>query len=368
VQRELSALIDRRGGSVLAVYGGVGYGPQRRSLAQGVSAVVACPGRLEDLVASGDVVLDRVDLVVIDEADRMADMGFLPAVRRLLDLTPGRRQTLLFSATLDGDVDTLVRHYQRDPVRHEVARSDDDCPEVDHLFWRTTAEQRLALTADIVARTGSTIVFTRTRHGADRLAHRLGEAGVKAVAIHGGRSQGQRDRALRAFSSGRVPALVATDVAARGIHVDGVACVVHFDIPDDPKDYVHRSGRTGRAGTTGVVVSLVAGDGQRAGRALLRQLGRAERIEDVALDRLGAAPVPPERRPKRAREPVAERMAEPARAADRHQRPGRSRRPDRGTRAGRGGRPARHPERPHGRRARLTTEPSTETPRTESST
>ncbi|HKE75945.1 MAG TPA: DEAD/DEAH box helicase [Acidimicrobiales bacterium] len=291
VQRELTALIDERtAGPVVTVYGGVGYGPQRKALARGVSAVVACPGRLEDLVASGDVVLDRADLVVLDEADRMADMGFMPAVRRLLDATPGRRQTLLFSATLDGDVDKLVHHYQHDPVRHEVAGSEDDGLAVDHMFWTVPRDKRVAVTADVVARTGSTIVFTRTRHGADRVARQLGQAGIKAVPIHGRRSQAQRDQALRQFSTGRAPALVATDVAARGIHVDDVASVVHFDLPDDPKDYVHRSGRTGRAGATGIVVALVPEDGRKAARTLQRQLGLTVEMGDPDLGRLGEAP------------------------------------------------------------------------------
>jgi superfamily II DNA/RNA helicase len=289
VQRELAALIDERAhGPVAAIYGGVGYGPQRKLLGRGVSAVVACPGRLEDLVATGDIRLDRADQVVLDEADRMADMGFLPAVRRLLDQTPSDRQTLLFSATLDGDVDTLVSRYQRDPAHHAVAGADDDGAEVDHLFWTVSRERRVAVTSDIVQRTGSTIVFTRTRHGADRVARQLGQAGVKAVPIHGRRTQSQRDQALRQFSTGRAPALVATDVAARGIHVDGVACVVHFDLPDDPKDYVHRSGRTGRAGATGVVVALVPDDGQRAARTLQRDIGRTAPIEAPELARLDA--------------------------------------------------------------------------------
>jgi superfamily II DNA/RNA helicase len=318
VQGELAALIDERAyGPVVAVYGGVGYGPQRTQLARGASAVVACPGRLEDLVARGDVALDRAELVVVDEADRMADMGFLPAVRRLLDRTPANRQTLLFSATLDGDVDTLVSRYQRDPAHHAVAGSDDDCADVDHLFWTVARDRRVALTAEVVQRTGSTIVFTRTRHGADRVARQLGHAGVKAVAIHGRRSQNQRDQALRQFRTGRAPALVATDVAARGIHVDGVACVVHFDLPEDPKDYVHRSGRTGRAGADGVVVALVPSEGgRRAARTLQREVGRPEPIDEPDLDRLGPV-VAVELRPDR-----DERRQPPSRE-------GRSERPDR---------------------------------------
>jgi superfamily II DNA/RNA helicase len=290
VQRELQALIDRDAGPVVAVYGGVGYGPQRKALAKGVSAVVACPGRLEDLVASGDVVLDKAELVVLDEADRMADMGFLPAVKRLVDRTPERRQTMLFSATLDGDVDALVRRYQRDPARHEVALPEEEVGDVTHLFWRLPRAERVSLTADVVRRCGPTVVFCRTRHGADRVAKQLGKVGVKAVAIHGRRTQAQRDRALASFVKGRVPVLVATDVAARGIHVDGVACVVHYDPPGDAKDYVHRSGRTGRAGAEGVVVSLISKeDGDRPVRTMLRQLGRPERIGDVDMARLDEA-------------------------------------------------------------------------------
>ncbi len=288
VQGELAALVDERAyGPVVAVYGGVGYGPQRKLLARGVSAVVACPGRLEDLVSTGDVVLDQADLVVVDEADRMADMGFLPAVRRLLDRTPDRRQTLLFSATLDGDVDALVRRYQRDPVRHEVAGAEDDGAAVEHLFWAVARERRAGVTAEVVGRSGPTIVFTRTRHGADRLARHLGQAGVKAAPIHGRRTQAQRDQALRQFKDGRIAALVATDVAARGIHVDGVACVVHHDMPEDPKDYIHRSGRTGRAGASGTVITLVADEARRAARTLQRSVGQDGSIEPPDLDRLG---------------------------------------------------------------------------------
>jgi superfamily II DNA/RNA helicase len=350
VQRELSALIDeRKHGAVVSIYGGVGYGPQRKMLSRGVSAVVACPGRLEDLVGSGDVVLDKADLVVLDEADRMADMGFMPAVRRLLDVTPDRRQTLLFSATLDGDVDKLVKHYQHDPVRHEVATAEDDGAEVEHLFWKVPREKRVALTADIISRTGSTIVFTRTRHGADRVAKQLGQAGVKAVPIHGRRSQAQRDQALRQFSTGRAPALVATDVAARGIHVDDVACVVHFDMPDDPKDYVHRSGRTGRAGADGIVVSLVVDDGHRAMRALQRDVGRTEPIEDADLERLGevrAIVAQPDPEPEAPRTRSGDRPGRRERAhrSDRpvrSDRSDRSRRPERAERSARPSRPER---------------------------
>ncbi|MDQ6909688.1 MAG: DEAD/DEAH box helicase [Actinomycetota bacterium] len=308
VQKELAPLARARGRTVAAVYGGTSYEPQRRALRQGVDILVACPGRLEDLIARRDVGLECVDLVVLDEADRMADMGFLPAVRRILDATRPDRQTLLFSATLDGDVDKVVRRYQRDPRRHEVVAPKSQAADVEHLFWHADRTARVRLTADLLRDHSSAIVFCRTKHGADRLVTQLSTAGVHAVAIHGNRSQGQRERALAAFSSGRVRALIATDVVARGIHVDDVPCIVHFDPPGDVKDYVHRSGRTGRAGATGTVVSLVAHDQVRSTRMLQRSLGFPDRIDRPAGSRTPApaaptAPVNPVRagRPQRRR-------------------------------------------------------------------
>jgi len=273
VHTALEPLADAVGLRVASIYGGVGYGGQRAGLRRGVDIVVACPGRLEDLVAQHDVDLTHVGLVVVDEADRMADMGFLPAVRRLLDATRKDRQTLLFSATLDGEVDVLVKRYQRHPRRHEVVTDDADAGAVQHVFWKASTERRVALTAEVIAAHAPAIIFCRTRHGSDRLVKRLGQAGVSAAPIHGARSQPQRDRALADFKSGAVRALVATDVAARGIHVDAVACVVHYDLPADSKDYVHRSGRTGRAGAEGLVVSMVGPDQAKAVGTLQRQLG-----------------------------------------------------------------------------------------------
>ena len=258
---------------VLAVYGGAGIEPQIKQLRAGVDIVVACPGRLLDVIERNACDLRDVRFAVIDEADRMADMGFLPDVRRILDKTNEHRQTLLFSATLDGAVDVLVKGYQTDPVVHEMP--DDDTGDVVHHFWASERPGRAQLTAEVIERVGPTIVFSRTRHGADRIAKQLGQAGVSAAPIHGGRSQGQRERALAAFHRGEVKALVATDVAARGIHVEGVMCVVHFDIPADHKDYVHRSGRTGRAGALGSVVALVP-IAQKRDAAKLRKLAGIE--------------------------------------------------------------------------------------------
>jgi superfamily II DNA/RNA helicase len=277
IQGELAPLLHVRKRSVASFYGGMSFTPQLKILRRGVDVAVACPGRLADLVRRGNMILDEVEFVVIDEADRMADMGFLPEVRRILDQVRPNRQTLLFSATLDGDVDVLIRHYQHDPVRCEVALPEEQEDRTTHVFLELFRDQRIKRTAELIAEHGSTIVFTRTKHGADRLAKQLGMSGVTAVAIHGDRSQAQRERALASFAANRVQALVATDVAARGIHVDDVGCVVHFDPPADAKDYTHRSGRTGRAGAAGTVVSFVTeGDGEAAkARTLQRALGMA---------------------------------------------------------------------------------------------
>ncbi len=256
-----------------AVYGGVGYGSQLNALRRGVDVLVACPGRWQDLIERGDVRLDAVRCVVLDEADRMADMGFMPAVRRLLDLTPSDRQTVLFSATLDGDVAKLTERYQRQPVRHEVGSETPDVRAASHYFWKVDREGRNQVLADFVKVAWPAIIFCRTRHGSDRLVKQLDRLGVESVAIHGGLAQNQRNRALDAFASGRVHAMVATDVAARGIHVDGVESVVHYDPPEDQKAYVHRSGRTARAGANGIVLSLVQPEQLKDTRKLQREVG-----------------------------------------------------------------------------------------------
>jgi superfamily II DNA/RNA helicase len=331
---------------VAVVYGGVGYGNQVQSFRLGVDILVACPGRLEDLIEQGVVSLDAVEMVVVDEADRMADMGFIPAVRRLLDQTAPDPQTMLFSATLDGDVASLTRDYQHDPVRCEVGDETADVISADHLFWTVARAGRIEVAADAISAAGPAIVFCRTRHGCDRLARQLERVGIVTAAIHGGRSQNQRTRALAAFSAGRVQALVATDVAARGIHVEGVGAVIHFDPPEDHKTYLHRSGRTARAGRGGVVLSLVEpGQARETGR-MQRQLGLQQPITDVdlaAIAELGqpfsrtepltvaagpsrqhADSQPRRRQPERSaanRQPRSGRRDGPARSRNRNRRP-----------------------------------------------
>ena len=268
---------------VAVVYGGVGYGPQFRSLRRGVDILVACPGRLEDLIDQGVVDLSAVERVVIDEADRMADMGFIPAVRRLLDQTARKRQTMLFSATLDRDVASLTRDYQHDPVRHEVGKETPDIIAADHLFWTVARTDRIVVSADVIDAAGPTIVFCRTRRGCDRVARQLENRGIRTAAIHGARNQNQRTRALKDFAAGRVEALVATDVVARGIHVEDISAILHFDLPADQKAYLHRSGRTARAGKGGIVVSLIPPDQVRELRYIKRRLGLRQPITEVDL-------------------------------------------------------------------------------------
>lgn len=272
IQRELAPLATSVHRRVAAVYGGASIGPQIKALGKGVDLLVACPGRLLDLIDQGQVSLDQVEIAIVDEADRMADMGFLPDVRRILDMTMDDRQTLLFSATLDGDVKTLTDRYQHDPAQHEIGDPEPDLSTMEHRFLKVRKPDRMDHAADVVTEHGSTVVFVRTRHGVDRLARQLKNRGVKAGYIHGGRSQSQRSRALALFTDGKVDALVATDVAARGIHVDGVACVLHYDPPADTKDYVHRSGRTARAGAGGVVISFLEPSQVKAANKMKRDL------------------------------------------------------------------------------------------------
>jgi len=272
IRRELAPLAEVRGRSVAAVYGGVGFGAQLKALRGGVDMLVACPGRLIDLMEQGEVSLDAVTIAVVDEADRMADMGFLPVVKRILDQTNNDRQTVLFSATLGKEVRVLTDRYQQSPVTHEIGAREPDMTRMTHRFIQIDRTEKVPLAAHEIRSHGQTIVFCRTRHGSDRVARQLKKFGVKTGVIHGRRTQNQRDNALKAFVEGKTQALIATDVAARGIHVDGVDCVVHFDPPEDEKAYTHRSGRTARAGATGVVVSFVTSEQLKDTRKLRRKI------------------------------------------------------------------------------------------------
>jgi len=257
IRDELGPLAATLGLKLLAVYGGVPIRAQVQALQRGVDVVVATPGRLTDLYRQGACSLDAVCITVLDEADHMADMGFLPQVSWLLDRVPARGQRLLFSATLDNDVATIVGRYLTDPARHTVVPSSSAGARMDHQFRTVTAPQKVAAAAELAAGHRRVLLFVRTKHGAARLTRQLGQAGVRADALHGNLPQNARQRALAAFADGTVPVLVATDIAARGIHVDGVDLVVHFDPPTEPKAYLHRSGRTARAGAAGTVVTLV---------------------------------------------------------------------------------------------------------------
>jgi superfamily II DNA/RNA helicase len=244
------------GVSVTTVYGGVPIGRQITRVRDGVDIIVATPGRLIDLLDRQVCTLTGIGITVLDEADHMADLGFLPAVTRILDETPASGQRLLFSATLDRRVGQLVTRYLTDPALHAVAQQEASGSAAEHSVLVMHAEDKIPVATEIASRPARTLFFVRTKHGADRLARQLTRAGVAAEAIHGNRNQKQRQRALDAFALGHPRVLVATDVAARGIHVDDVELVVHFDPPNDHKDYLHRSGRTARAGASGLVVSL----------------------------------------------------------------------------------------------------------------
>ncbi len=253
----LAPLGSEVGIRVTTVYGGAPIGRQMDRLRRGTDIVVATPGRLIDLLERRACRIDSVEITVLDEADHMADLGFLPAVTRILNATPAIGQRMFFSATLDRDVERLMRTYLSDPAIHAVATAKSAVESAEHCAFVLPAQDKVTLAAEIAARPERTLFFVRTKHGADRLAKQLTRAGVDSTSIHGNLSQNQRQRALSSFAAGRPRVLVATDVAARGIHVDDVSLVVHFDPPSTHKDYLHRSGRTARAGASGTVVSLV---------------------------------------------------------------------------------------------------------------
>jgi superfamily II DNA/RNA helicase len=282
---------------LMTAFGGVPYDRQLFALERGVDMLVATPGRLGDLIRRGACALDGIRITIIDEADQMADMGFLPEVTELLAQTPAGGQRLLFSATLDGDVNTLVARFLTDPVTHAVAPAVASVDTMDHHLLHIPAQEKFAVTAAIAARSGRTIMFVRTQLAVDRLAGQLAEVGVRAGGLHGGKTQRVRTRTLAEFREGKVDVLVATDVAARGIHVDDVSLVVHVDPPNEPKDYLHRAGRTARAGEAGTVVTLVLPRQRKATAILMKKAGVEPgqlrvRSDDPALSELTGARKP----------------------------------------------------------------------------
>ncbi|MFR9776081.1 DEAD/DEAH box helicase, partial [Micromonospora sp. MS34] len=301
--------------------GGVPYDRQIDALRRGVEIVVATPGRLGDLIERGVCKLDDVEITVLDEADQMADMGFLPEVSELLAKTPADTQRLLFSATLDNDVDTLVKRFMTDPVTHSTAPPTAAVSTMDHHMLLIPPHDKFAVAAAIAARDGRTMLFARTQLGVDRLVEQLAAVGVRAGGLHGGKTQRMRTRTLAEFREGRMNVLVATDVAARGIHVDGVSLVLHVDPPKDPKDYLHRAGRTARAGESGAVATLVLPKQRRTTLAMLEKAGvepaqTRVRAGDPALSELTGArepsgvPVRDEPEPRRERPSGARRFGD----------------------------------------------------------
>jgi ATP-dependent RNA helicase RhlE len=278
-----------RGLEVAAVYGGVGFEKQIKACKR-ADILVATPGRLEDLMARRAVRLGGIEVLVLDEADRMLDMGFRPAVDRIVAACPADRQTLFFSATLDGEAGRIAAEYTRDAVTREHAPEPVEAPAIEHRFVPTIHEHKLsALVAELKADRGLTLVFVRTKRGADRLVKRLGREGVEAVAMHGDKSQSQRERALARFEAGKVDTLVATDVAARGIHVGGISHVINFDPPEDREGYVHRTGRTGRAGHAGRAITFVNADQAADVAQIAAALDLHEEYETAGFARPAAA-------------------------------------------------------------------------------
>ncbi|WP_433012427.1 DEAD/DEAH box helicase [Kribbella sp. CA-294648] len=296
IQASITPLTDALDLRTMTIFGGVGAGPQITALRRGVDIVIACPGRLEDHVKTGHAKLDQVEITVLDEADHMADLGFLPAVRRILEATPANAQRLLFSATLDAGVDVLVRRFMKSPVTHSVDSAQSPVAKMTHHVLHVQADSRLPVLVDLTAAPGRTLVFTRTKYGAKSLTKKLIAQGVPAVELHGNLSQGARTRNLEAFSDGSAKTLVATDIAARGIHVDDVTLVIHADPPIEHKAYLHRSGRTARAGAEGTVVTLMTDDQVRDVRDLTRKAGIAATVTKLRVgDPLLAKLAPGER-------------------------------------------------------------------------
>ncbi len=284
VTEEIEFLAAARNLSVASVYGGVPIRPQANA-ARDAHVVVATPGRLQDLIDRRLITLDAVEILVLDEADRMLDMGFKPQVDRIVKRLPRDRQTMFFSATLDGEVGELARAYTNSAARIEAELPSEHAPgEIEHRFVPVTADTKVDTLIELLeAERGLALVFVRTKRGADRLARKLDQRGVKAVAMHGDLNQGQRQRALERFESGRVTTLIATDVAARGLDLDDVTHVINFDPPEDGKSYTHRVGRTGRAGRSGTGVTLVLPDQQADMSRVARLNGHHETFADTGM-------------------------------------------------------------------------------------
>ena len=334
------------------VAGGMPYMRQIQALKRGVPIVVATPGRLMDLLDKGHIDLSEVEITVLDEADQMADMGFLPSVKEILALTKKDGQRLLFSATLDRDVDTLVKMFLKNPITHSLENEKSTAGRMLHHILIMDQAHKDLISTQIAARDGRTIFFVRTKHGADKLAEKMLRAGVPVGVLHGGKSQGQRTRVLAAFKDGKTNALVATDVAARGIHVDGVSLVVHVDAPADHKDYLHRAGRTARAGESGTVVTLATSKQKKgihglASRAAVKLAEVFVKPSDQELVRVTGAQEPsgipiqaePEKHESSRKPGSRNRGERPARNQDRPDYPKRDRAPYKGNNGsgGRGG-------------------------------
>ncbi|WP_426572276.1 DEAD/DEAH box helicase [Aquihabitans sp. McL0605] len=281
VKEELEPIGAVRDITVAAIYGGADIEKQIKKLKAGVEVIAATPGRMIDLIDRKELDLTDVGIVVLDEADRMADMGFMPQVEWILRHIPGDHQTLLFSATLDGVVQGLIDRYQTDPVRHEVESEGVTVASMTQRFLRVHQMDKVKVAAAISRSGTKTLMFTRTKRMADKLVDQLNEQGVKAAAIHGDLRQSQREKSLADFMAGKLSVLVATDVAARGIHVDDIDIVIHFDPPEDHKAYLHRSGRTARAGQGGLVVTLLLWDQELEVKRLQKRLGEDQPMPEV---------------------------------------------------------------------------------------
>ena len=273
IQASMTPLAKPLGINSLTIFGGVGQNPQVSALRAGVDVVVACPGRLEDLLGQGALTLDAVEITILDEADHMADMGFLPGVRRIMDRTPRSGQRMLFSATLDSGVDVIVKRFLTSPVTHSADSALSQISTMHHHIFHVRAEARLPVLVDLTSAPGRTMIFTRTKHGAKKLSKQLNASGVPTVELHGNLSQNARTRNMDAFQTGAANTLVATDIAARGIHADDVNLVIHADPPVEHKAYLHRSGRTARAGAEGIVITLMTDDQVADVRDLTRKAG-----------------------------------------------------------------------------------------------